>query len=272
MRGLTANAFCASILQPEIDRLGGAAFASADGSAKPDCAQLYSGPAWSIRKLVGTSAINPVRSVEQAKRMNAQRIDDTAIGQFLYSKQADMFREFTLYFGAGKDEEVDEAIRQVWTYASKAFVKSGFKSAVTAVCGADPKGVFRAYELKTILNGKNILIKTINGKPLIHFRRVYRLAGRGEIGFYAAFMEVCKTELEDTHRAVAAAPTPMERMVAEEDHQARKLFFELEQASHDPTEAALAALAAHTATLDGKPYLTHRRPSKRPLSAKSLSR
>jgi hypothetical protein len=103
-----------------------------------------------------------------------------------------------------------------------------------------------------------VAIETINGKPLTHYRRVYHAAGRGNIGFYAAFVEICQTELNEMQKAVATAPSLAERKVVEEDYQSRKLFFELEQAAHDPAEVAVAKLAAHNVSIKGKSH------SKRP--------
>jgi hypothetical protein len=50
-------------------------------------------------------------------------------------------------------------------------------------CGADETRVFCAHELKAILNGKNITIETINGKPLIHYLS----------NMYTAFCEAIKS-------------------------------------------------------------------------------
>ena len=240
MRGLTAGDFCLLVLQPQIDDLGATAFAHSD------LVVLYSGPTQAIQNQMADKASNPERSAEQAKRLQASRIDDTAVAVLLDS--IDLYA----YFDDTYDQEQDvyNAVRDVWAYASRQFMRAGFCAVATSVCGADPERVFRAHELKVMLT-EDTAIETINGVPLRHYKDIFDTHGKGNAGFYAAFVEICRTELVVAHQRVTSAASDDEKTDALEDYTTRKLFFDLEQVATLQTTASIAfiAMSDHHAAL-----------------------
>ena len=231
-----AREFCLR-LKTLIERLGPKAFGISD------LAVLYSGPSRELNIAALGVANNVERSVEYARLLNAITIDETHIGKLL--KRYDLKDHFELIYGVD-DPRIAAAVFEVWAFASREFIKSGFKHAATAVCGADPNRVFRAHELKVLLT-EETAVETINGVALQHFKDIYAAQGGGDKGFYAAFVEICRTEL-DVARERARTAKPEERAPAEEDYNARKLFFELEQAA-TAKATAIAAYKSGLATM-----------------------
>lgn len=173
-------------LKTLIERLGLEAFGVSD------LAVLYSGPSRDLDIATLGIANNVERSVEYARLLCAITIDETGIGKFL--KHYDLKEHFELIYGVD-DPRIATAIFDIWACTSREFVKSGFKHAATAVCGADPNRVFRAHELKVLLT-EETAVETINGVALQHFKDIYAEQGGGDKGFYAAFVEICRTELD----------------------------------------------------------------------------
>ena len=228
-------AFC-DRLQRLITRLGPKAFGLSD------TAILYSGPNQKLGLAVAGVANNIERSGKQAKDLGAARIDGTLIGRIL--TRAKLYEHFNEIYN-DNITRTDTAIFEVWAYASRQFVKSGFRHVATAVCGADPKRVFRAHELKVLLT-EETSVEDINGVALQHFKDIYAAHGGGDKGFYAAYVEICQTELTMIRRAAEVAPEG-KREATWEDYNARKQFFDLEQSAtaEENAKAALTAVSAH---------------------------
>jgi hypothetical protein len=240
-RGLTAGEFCLRVLQKQIDDLGDDAFAHADVIV------LYSGPRASILKTTGLLA-NPPRSEKQATDQRASRIDDTAIGKFLES--IDLYAYFKEVYS--DKEDIRDAVRGVWAYASRKFMHSGFHTVETSVCGADPERVFRADELPELLT-QDTPVEIINKTDIKHFKEIYMSHGDPKEGFAAAYAEVCKTELDMIHdRASTALPDEEDELW--EEFRQRKIFFDLGQIA-DAATVALTAVGA------GKPAVTRLGPT-----------
>jgi len=116
--GMNAAQFC-KYLQRVIDKLGPDAFAH-NGRVI-----LYSGPSETVKAILGPSTIpNWKRSEEQATREGAVRIDDTNIGKLLNA--IGLKNYFRGAYG------LDQILRKqaadiVWGYASRAFMKAGFR-------------------------------------------------------------------------------------------------------------------------------------------------
>ena len=205
-------------LKTLIERLGPKVFGLSD------LAVLYSGPTRELDIEALGLANNVERSVEYARLLGATTIDETRIGKLL--KRCDLKKHFELVYGR-TDPRVEAAIFEVWAFVSREFVKSGFKHVATAVCGADPNRVFRAHELKVLLT-EETSVEDINGVALQHFKDIYAAQGGGDKGFYAAFVEVCRTELNMAHER-ARTEKPEESAAAWEDYNARQVLFDFEQ-------------------------------------------
>ena len=215
--GLNAEQFCERLREIIGERGFSALFGDADSAI------LYSGPEKAIKDACSVRD-NVKRSKDQADQLGASRIDDTPLGKFLLSC------DFQTYFRSayGNDKaRIEKAISELWSCASREFVKSGFKHVATAVCGAAANRVFRAHELKVLLT-EETPVETINGVALHHFKEIYKPHGEGDKGFYAAFVEICRSELDVAYTHTLTAK-PEERDVALENYNARKLFFDLEQ-------------------------------------------
>ena len=218
-------AFC-DRLKKLIERLGPKAF------GLPELVVLYSGPSRDLE----IDAINNIeRSSRESERLGAARIDDTHIGQLLI--RVHLYAYFEKIYGEDK-ERIEAAVFEVWAFASREFVKSGFRHASTAVCGADPARVFYAHELKVLLT-EDTSVETINGVALRHFKDIYAAHGGGNKGFYAAYVEICRAELAVAHQRARTEDTPE----AWEDYTARQRFFDVEQVA-TKAKTALTVMAA----------------------------
>ncbi len=252
-----AKAFCLR-LRALIKRLGPHAFGFHDDGV------VYTGPDGRIKAAVGSGLLdNVARSVEQAKEFHAIRIDETRIGKLL--DHLDLVFYFSKFPGFD-DNLIQAAIFDVWSCASREFVRSSFKHASTAVCGGSRKRVFRKHELKVIV-AQRTTIERINNLPIQHYRDIYKKYKKPSEGFYAVFVEICRTELDLFRNLAITAPAAMKKK-AWEEHDERKLFFELEQALvvHKTIRKALASLTAHGTAIAG----SSKRPSRRASSKIAL--
>ena len=160
VRKLTKEEYCL-VLQRIIFRLGVARAFAHTGRV-----QLYSGPDREIsnelkdefRKAGLIYLSNWHASQAQAARESAIRIDDTYIGRLLNRKN------LAVYFGdVYKDPlQVEKAAYDVWAFASRAFIASGYGHAITAVCGASDERVYRCEELDEFSKNKNY--ETLNDR------------------------------------------------------------------------------------------------------------
>jgi hypothetical protein len=97
------------------------------------------------------------------------------------------------------DKAREKAELEVWGAASTEFMKAKFQELVTSVCAADPDRVFRAYEIKAILD--NPRIKRINNRSAALFKAFHKIHP------YEAYRLFCLTELHMARQRAEAEKT-----------------------------------------------------------------
>jgi len=239
-----SKAFCIR-LRALIKRLGPDAFGTYEKGV------LYSGPDRLVKDHLKIPVSDNVkRSVPQANQFHAIRIDATRIGRLL--DRFDLDRYFRNIFDFdGSDNLIEAAIFDAWACASREFVRSSFKHASTAVCGGSRKRVFRKHELKVIVTQRT-KVESINGVLVQKLKDIYKKYKKPSDGFYAVFVEICRAEL-DLFRNLAITAPPDKKDEAWEEHDARKLFFDLEQSLtvKKSIKKALASMTVHRAAIAG---------------------
>ncbi len=220
--GLNAQEFCERILQREIGRHGvHAAFAYEDAADAINIMFLFSGPSEEIQKKIGIfgdkDKINFGRAEKQANEIGAIILENTKIGKFLIDRNLKEY--FADYYGKEPDSgaTIERAEYDVWAYVSRKFMHAGFKEVVTAVCGADPRRVFRKHEIHEMVRDSSP--ETINGRFIQPIKDIYKASGD-----YVAFREICRMEL-DMARTHAHKENTED---AWEDFRARLKFFRME--------------------------------------------
>lgn len=148
--GRTTPAGINALVLDEINRLGGLRKAFPHNGR----IQLYSGPNKDYLYLaVGAKTKNFARAEKQAKEKgwNANRIDDTPIGDFIFVDN-DLYVWLQQVHtdpatGLIDDAKVDMDAKKVTAFASAIFIRAAFGHVKTAVCGADRERVFYETEV-----------------------------------------------------------------------------------------------------------------------------
>jgi hypothetical protein len=239
-RGLTAEQYC-DLLEKIIKRLGPKAYQHSG------LIVLYSGPSDDIKRLLSPifTRTNWHLSKDQAERTGGVRLDETVIGRGLTKRG---LLSYFLHSSGCTYLEARRAANAVWVYASREFVRTAFKHAATAACGADENRVLRRHELRIAIH--NPVAETINGVPVAHIRAAYERGGE-----YAAFRKICQAELTLSRQWVRDAKPAAERIAALEDYRARRKFFIVERqqtirgAIHPPLGALSALSGIHSSIL-----------------------
>jgi len=238
-RGLNVEQYC-DLLGKIIKRLGPKAY------QHEGLIVLYSGPSDDIKRLLAPlfTRTNWNLSKDQAERIGGIRLDDTCVG---YNLSARTLFGYFLESYAGNHTEAQEALFEVWAYASREFVRAAFKHAATAACGAAEDRVLRAHELRIAIH--NQAAETINGVPVAYIRAAYERGGES-----AAFRKICQAELTLSRQWVRDAEPGAERIAALEDYRARRKFFIVERqltirGTVDPPLRAFSAISGIHASL-----------------------
>ncbi len=176
---------------------------------------LFSGPSKAVVKRIGAGFLNNwFHSRDQARDLGGKRIGDTETGKFLEAVDLEIY--FIDFYGKRKKPR-ENASFSVWCLASREFMKARFREVATAVCGADPKRVFRKVEVKWLL--KNRQVELINKRPIQLFRDFHA------IDAYEAFRLFCLTELLESKKHATAVNTPE----AWRSYRERRMFFIVER-------------------------------------------
>jgi len=209
MPGLKAGDFCQLVVQKKISQWG-----QRKSFAHKNIVLLHSGPSRKIRKAFPGAILDNFKlGSEQAKAFHAKILEQTPIGKWLIS--IDLKSYYSNVYRTQR--EIKQAEYDVWAYVSRKFMHAGFKEVVTAVCGADPRRVFRKHEIHEMVRASSP--ETINGRFIQPIKDIYKASGD-----YVAFREICRMEL-DMARTHAHKENTED---AWEDFRARLKFFRME--------------------------------------------
>lgn len=190
------KSFCASVIDPKI-KAGGLSFTvPATGVVL-----FYAGPSPDAITAVREKRKDPSFSPEpnwkiaaqEAKRLGANRIDDTGI--FPYMMSMALEKDLKLFTGSAFSMAM---IKFVWDYVSEIFSKTTpFREAATIVCGADAFSSFRSQEMLGMLD--NPSLDSVNKRDAALFRD-FRKLGAKEV-----FVLSCATYLMELRAYIKAS-------------------------------------------------------------------
>jgi hypothetical protein len=157
--------------------------------------------------------------IEELKAISAVWLDDSQIGRFLFVEN-DLYAALKVFFtenGDEQDRRYRKAADYVMSRVSRAYIKSAFGYAATAVCGAGHKRIFYRYEMPVLV--KNKKVTAINGLPRKMVEEFYAI-GRDE-----AFQLICLAEMIQSKRRLDRDDSRENR----QDYEQRLYFFEKER-------------------------------------------